>query len=270
MTEILKPDTLVEAINERREELIKAYSIIHSELARVRQKGNIRFQKHGNSYQCFHITEKGDTKGKYIPKKNMELAVKIAQRNYNQNVLSEIERQIKELEKFIDSYSPQTLDSLYEKNIFPRKKLIKPVTLNQNDIIKNFKSLSYQKKSFSSDAPEYYTINGERVRSKSELIIANTLSQNKIPYHYELPLIINNRKIFPDFTCLNLRTHKIFIWEHFGMMDDMNYVSKTLKKLETYENNNYLIGKNLISTFETRSQTISTTKVQKQISQYLT
>lgn len=269
MTEILKPDTLIEQIKNRREELSKALAILKSELSHVRQKGNIRFQKHGNSYQCFHITEKCDTHGKYIRKNNMELARKIAQRDYNQNAAYEIERQIFELDKTVQNYSPDSLSEIFNSIKNPRKQFINPVTQSEEQLKQNFNSIEYTKKSFDNNVSEYYTIKGERVRSKSELIIANTLYQNNIPYHYELPLIINNRKIFPDFTCLNLRTHKIYIWEHFGMMDDMNYVSKTLKKIDLYENNKYFINENLIVTFETKSQTISTSKVQNKIQKFL-
>lgn len=53
------------------------------------------------------------------------------------------------------------------------------------------------------------------------------------------------------------------------MMDDMNYVSKTLKKIDLYENNKYFINENLIVTFETKSQTISTSKVQNKIQKFL-
>ena len=69
----------------------------------------------------------------------------------------------------------------------------------------------YQGKGFGEeDNTEYYTYKGERVRSKSEMIIANELFRNNIPYKYELPIELENWNkkvtIYPDFTVLNKRT----------------------------------------------------------------
>ena len=50
------------------------------------------------------------------------------------------------------------------------------------------------------DMSNYITDAGERVRSKSELVIANLLYKNNIPYMYECPLKINNNTVYPDFT----------------------------------------------------------------------
>ena len=68
------------------------------------------------------------------------------------------------------------------------------------------------------------TLRGERVRSKSEAMIADTLYRLKIPYKYECPLTIrrktgtsrNTKTIYPDFTCLNVRLRQEFVWEHFN------------------------------------------------------
>jgi len=70
-------------------------------------------------------------------------------------------------------------------------------------------------------APELYTAKGERVRSKSEIIIADSLMRAGVPYRYEFPIILNGYgKIYPDFTVLNVGLRKELYWEHLGMMDD--------------------------------------------------
>ena len=51
------------------------------------------------------------------------------------------------------------------------------------------------------------TEKGEYVRSKSEKIIADTLTKNNINYVYELPLRLKGYgTVKPDFTVLNKRT----------------------------------------------------------------
>ena len=82
----------------------------------------------------------------------------------------------------------------------------------------------------------YETERGDVVRSKSEVIIANILYQNRehILYKYERPLEIveNGRKktIYPDFTIINKNTGKITYWEHAGRMDDPYYANDFVKK----------------------------------------
>ena len=118
--------------------------------------------------------------------------------------------------------------------------------------------MEYNGKDFYEDIPEFYTSAGERVRSKSEIIIADLLSKENIPYRYEYPLYLKGLgKIFPDFTTLNTRTRKEFIWEHLGMMDDPMYVENALQKISAYEQNGFFPGENLILTFESEKNPLN-------------
>ena len=81
----------------------------------------------------------------------------------------------------------------------------------------------------------------ERVRSKSEVIIADTLARHGVPYRYEYPLKLKSgrdgafRTIHPDFLCLNVRTRAEFYWEHFGLMDDPDYLERTLAFIRLFK-----------------------------------
>lgn len=105
------------------------------------------------------------------------------------------------------------------------------------------------------DRTEFYTILGERVRSKSEKIIADELYRYNIPYRYEMPLELEDwgKTVIrrPDFTVISRSSGKKYIYEHFGMMDDPDYVERNMRKLDLYEKNGYILGKNLIVTHET-------------------
>lgn len=126
-------------------------------------------------------------------------------------------------------------------------------------------------------APEgttaYYTVKGERVRSKSEKIIADTLSKKEIPYHYEFPteLKYKNRTIliYPDFTILNRRTGKKYILEHLGMMDKTIYFENTLRKLDVYQKNGILLGEGLILTYETSESPLDTSVLKEYVERFL-
>ena len=131
--------------------------------------------------------------------------------------------------------------------------LIKPI----EDIIKEFEQIQYEGLGFSEeDTREYYTIKGERVRSKSEKIIADELFRKGIPYKYEMPINVLDFRgreiiIYPDFTVLNKQTGKRWIIEHFGLMDSPEYYDKAMLKLDTYERNGYYLGVNLLIFHET-------------------
>ena len=63
------------------------------------------------------------------------------------------------------------------------------------------------------------TAKGEKVRSEAEMNIADALDRNNVPYHYEFPFNLKTLgKIYTNFICLNRRTGKEFIWEHFVFM----------------------------------------------------
>ena len=50
---------------------------------------------------------------------------------------------------------------------------------------------------------------------------------------------------------LNVGTRKVIYLEHLGMMDDYEYMMLAMKKIENYEKNGYLLGKDLVLTHET-------------------
>ncbi len=95
----------------------------------------------------------------------------------------------------------------------------------------------------------YVTDRGDKVRSKSEKIIADTLYKYQIPYKYELPLLVNGTLIYPDFTILK-KNGDIVIWEHFGLMSNEAYRYNVIKKMIAYSFAGFYTNRNLICTYE--------------------
>jgi len=96
----------------------------------------------------------------------------------------------------------------------------------------------------------YMTDSGINVRSKSELIIANALYQNGIPYRYEAALALGGENRYPDFTICRPSDGKVFIWEHLGLMDQDIYRQRNIEKLSLYARYGFLPFDNLICTYE--------------------
>ena len=78
------------------------------------------------------------------------------------------------------------------------------------------------------------TADGNFVRSKSEVIIANLLHAAGLNYRYEEPLEVDGKEIFPDFTIFLSGGQKIF-WEHVGMLGVENYDKRWSEKLALYK-----------------------------------
>ena len=105
------------------------------------------------------------------------------------------------------------------------------------------------KQAFRPDELIYTTLRGERVRSKSEAIIADALYRHRIAYTYEKPLIPDDRYHI-DFTIENNIHGFPIYWEHFGVMNNSSYVKSFLEKKAYYSTLGIIENKNLIATFE--------------------
>ena len=242
-------------------------------------EGSLRFSKSGKTTQFYQITKTGDTHGKYIPAKNNKLVKALAQKDYDKKLIATLKKELKFLQKTLRAYKRLLKSAPLAAQIFKklhklRRPLVNPACLPAEDFAELWQNVQYSPKTFSEDTPELYTSRGERVHSKSEIIIADTLHRLKIPYRYEFPLKLTTengekRTFHPDFICLNLRTRQEFIWEHFGMMDDAEYASSTAQKLKLYEKNSIFPGKNLIISMETSASPINSKQVEKTAKQYL-
>ncbi len=80
----------------------------------------------------------------------------------------------------------------------------------------------------------YQTLSGEMVRSKSEVIIANILTERGIAFIYEPELKSSNGEMYrPDFEIAS--GGKIYYWEHLGMIDNEEYLANWQIKKEWYD-----------------------------------
>ncbi|MCI6809374.1 MAG: hypothetical protein MR958_04195 [Spirochaetia bacterium] len=223
-------------------------------------KGTVRIIKHKGKPQYYLVGEKIS----YLTKKDMKLVKELAQREYNRKVLIRLKAQLKSCKGFLKICQKNKLEAPFERASFYRKALITPLFTSDFEFGRQWKLLEYEQKSFSENAPEYYTSSGLRVRSKSELIIGDVLERLGIYFRYEFPLKMNNGvELHPDFYCLNVRTRQEFVWEHFGMMDDLEYVQRAVEKQVLYAKNGWLIGKNLIFTMETMYSPLNSKMIEK-------
>ena len=251
------------------QEKLEYYEKINSQAtrsyARNHPEGGLRVNKSNGSYQYYLCTKKGDTKGTYLPKAKRGIAEAIAQRDYDKQVLKCTSQWQQWIEKTINSMPQTNLLDVYSKSQ-GRKQLIKPYEISDDVYANQWETIRYEGKAFDLDDPEIYTERGERVRSKSEKMIADKLYMLGIPYRYEFPVKLKGYGIvYPDFLLLNKRTREEYLLEHFGMIDKPDYANKVTRKIHLYANSGYILGKNLLLSWETSDTPMDMRTVEKMV-----
>ena len=233
-------------------------------------EGLLRVCNSRNRIQYYHRTNPKDFNGVYIKEKNIHLAKGLAQKDYDQKILRSIEKELECIKKFYANYPERNVEQVFECLHKERQRLINPIRETNEQYIQNWRNVKYDGKGFAEDVPEFYTSRGERVRSKSEWIIAELLEKEGIPYRYEYPVYLRGLgKVYPDFTLLNVRIRKEIYWEHMGMMDNSAYAEKAVNKIHTYEQNGIFQGENLLITYETSKSPLSQKGIMRMIQRYL-
>ena len=279
LKELLSPEQFIAPIHTRLTELEQAYKTKQLEVKR-NPSGLIRIVKNHGQLQFYKRKSKSDLQGTYIPRSQNQLAYKLIQSDYDKKALAAIKEEISFIKLFLTKYQTTNTNHHFKKLPDSRQKIVTPLTLTDSKYAELWLSEKYPGKEISPDIPKLFTDMGEQVRSKSEVLIANALKASGIPYRYEFPIKINLKAddpsqvpviqtFHPDFYCLNLRTRKEYIWEHFGMMDDAEYSTHAAKKIILYQQNGYFPGKNLIITMETSKTKPSSMELSQIIQEYL-
>lgn len=209
----------------------------------------------------------------YIPKVQTNLLHQYCQKEYDEKLIPVLEKQIAKIEKLLTAAKENPSIMILENFPTAKRVYITPVTLPPSEYLATWQSVYYRKKGFYPNAPQFITANGDRVRSKSETILADTLARLNIPYRYEFPVKMNaHGKIItfhPDFYCLNLRTRQEFIWEHFGLLDETDYAENVAHKIEIFHENGYFEGVNLLYTIETENTPLTTKHIEQIVRKFL-
>lgn len=254
------------------EEQEKLERILHKVKAELEDgpQGTLRLSKCRKSVQYYHCMPESEKKGTYIPKTQEKLIRELAQKSYNEKILRLTEKRLSQIRKITRDYENDEIEKIYLKEHEERKKLIKPVENTWEQQLGNWLAEAYMSKEFQEGTPVILTERGERVRSKSEKILADYFYRNGISYKYEKPLYLKKFGIvYPDFTFLSRKTRQEIYWEHDGRMDDPVYAQNAVRKIQAYEENQIYPGEKLILTFETEKMVLDMRIVKGLVEKYL-
>ena len=232
--------------------------------------GTLRVSCGKNWTQYYHCMPDGKKNGKYIPKSEENLIRRLAQKAYDEKILKLTKKRLSQIKRITRDYEEEEIEDVFSKEHMGRQKWIRPVEPTWKQQLEEWMSKDYRRKEFQEDAPIIMTNRGERVRSKSEKILADYFFQKGIIYKYECPLYLKGiGVVHPDFTFLSRKTRQEIYWEHDGRMDDPIYAQNAIRKIQAYEKNGIYPGERLILTFETTKNVLDMELVEKLVSRYL-
>ncbi|WP_049945734.1 MULTISPECIES: hypothetical protein [unclassified Butyrivibrio] len=244
------------AFKKREEELTMVLKDCDSKLKKA-PSGNLKVNN-SKKATCYYLRKSGTDKvGTYIRKQNIDTARNLAQRDYELEVKDSICKEISAIQSYNRKMPKATYEHTYDNLNIARKVLVIPHYVPDEEYVSTWLAEPYDPLEFEDGSVLHYADNDIRVRSKSEVMIANALYKAGIPFKYECPAFIGNKKIYPDFTILKMPSRKIIYWEHLGMLDDDLYLNKNMEKLDNYEANGAFLGDGLIITRETAKRPLN-------------
>lgn len=186
----------------------KKYPILKKEVRQLEEE--LKHLPEGDMYVCHNGKYKKYymTDGKcstYIPRKDYEMAKALAVGKYKRISLEEKAAELKLME--------QITERLGKKQVKRKQMLAENSAYGEllSEAIKEhmkseWSNQVYEKNPNFKEHLVHRTLEGEFVRSKSEVIIANSLFLNHIPYRYECALQLGDVTLYPDFTIMHPQT----------------------------------------------------------------
>ena len=256
-----------------RDEMSSRYDLINKMIGKLEDKicslpeGKLKVKRNGNCTYYYLVGE--DLHETLLNNNNLKLAEDLAQKNYLEKVVKESKQELAVLKRALNQYPEAVAEDVYHQLSDERKKLVKPIVPTDEQFIQRWQNKPFTHKKISDDVPMYLTMKGERVRSKSEVIISDRLNINGIPYKYECPLTFKRNgeliTIHPDFTILRVSDRKTLYLEHNGRMDDPGYADDMVNRVNDYSYAGIVQGDNLFMTFETSETPLDISVLDKMI-----
>ena len=198
----------------------------------------------------------------YIPKSNSRLINLLLQNQYASKVAPYYETQLNLIHQLQAVIAQDTDRKFYDSLSEESKQHLVPLVPYEPDIIQEWLNQPFARNQYYLENAVHDSLRGDKLRSKSEVLIANALYHAGLPYFVDIEMRIDGTPMYPDFLILRPSDKKEFIWEHFGLMSDPIYVDNAVKKIHMYDDLGFHIGDNFIVTFENTFFPLSSTMVE--------
>lgn len=212
----------------------------------------------------------------YISKKDRQTAVLLAEKKYYEALLEDLKNEEKLLAMYqnLNQDKRGRCEELMDDDGISRllaesRSVIENKNFLLTEEIKEWMAEDYDRNEKYPEKLIHKGMSGNYLRSKSEEMIDTILYQLSIPYRYECAAYLGDCKLYPDFTLRHPITGEVTYWEHFGMMDDVQYVEDYSRKMNTYIMNGVIPSIGLIATYETKFCPLTFEKVRRVAEEWL-
>lgn len=210
-----------------------------------------------------------DGKRQYLGTASNPEVQRLQRKHFAMESLKRIEKNRPLLENFLNRYADLSIEEILASSPQAyQPPLGIEVNFAGNTAARNWGSQHYRKSTAYPEGLVHRTLKGEFVRSKSEVIIANSLFIRDVEYRYEGLIELGDHVIAPDFQILVKSENKVKILEHFGMLGDADYMDRTMWKIRTYLEHGYRPWKDILFTFEDQYGNIDAGVIDKLISAF--
>ncbi len=246
----------------------------------LKTEGTIVSRFVGGKTRLYHRTE--DSKEKYLKQSDRKLIKELSEKTYLQKLDKAAQREKMQIDKCIEVLESKQnkagkdladVDKVYDMLPDYVKENVEPAEISDEAYARKWQSKKYNRRWMKNDEKYYETPRGDKVRSKSEWIIASMLENAGVPYRYEEIVPLDGRVgvfMHPDFTVLNKRTRQVYYWEHCGMMGERDYMENSfMPKMSEYYNFEFFPGDKILLTFESKDHPLDTVDVKRLIDKYL-
>ena len=256
--------------------------------------GTMNRENRQGEQKLFYVYEENGKRKRTVINNRRELLVALTRKQYLEEELAILDRDITALQRFISTYiepTPETIISrlpakyqgMPDDYFFGSCKAQGAAKPGQSCKAQGApeQGLSNQAQTFSVEArrrwaaepyeqsnhkPEMkvqLTSRGLKVRTKSEVVVAEMLDAAGIPYRYEQMIYIEDFRFAPDFTIMTDRG--IIYWEHAEMIHDEGYRDHHNWKMSMYEKAGITLWKNLIVTYDNENGGLDTRIIRTEI-----
>ena len=260
---------LLKLLKKRQVKLQEEYEILHPYLNVVMYPSQKK-----DTDRTYYYT-KQNMKPKYLGNEKSDIVWKVKRARNIAYAKTAVESDIALLEKLVNGFKFTGFEDI--TLALPKTYRLRKIDYHDDlpQIARNWiKRKEAEKAGYGPWHPEglIHTVsNGIKVRTKSEMAIAEILLRNRIPFVYELPHRLHNGKIVhTDFTILSTIDYKTEILiEHEGSMDDSVYRQKHAWRVENYYMTGYVPNVDLFFTFDGANGSVDGTAVQRIVDGWL-
>lgn len=220
----------------------------------VSTEERLRCSWHRNKYQYYCRQDASDKYGAYLT--DQKIIQKLARQTYYSALQKTAGQEIQTLQNGRCQHKGRKVEGVYDSLSAGIRELVVPYWDYEDIYLKKWREQPYR--TLDRYRKSFETKRGIRVRSKSEWIIDDMLSELRIPALYEkeldLPFVT---PVYPDFTIVNPFTYQVFYLEHIGMLDSPDYSEKFALRIQEYVCSGYSVRGQMIFTFESQHHPIT-------------